>query len=66
MAVSRPARSVEEEIITYCTDTCNEASRLKNDIGPLERTRTQELMQRYLPRLLSWTSAGPPGSIRSG
>ncbi len=49
MAVSRPARFVEEEIIAYYTDTCDEASRLKNDIGPLERTRTQELMQRCLP-----------------
>ena len=49
MAVSRPARSIEEEIIAYYTHAYDETRRLQNDIGPLERARTQELMQRYLP-----------------
>ena len=49
MSAPRPARSIEEEIIAYYTYTYDETRRLKNDIGPLERTRTQELMQRYLP-----------------
>jgi SAM-dependent methyltransferase len=43
------APSIEEEIIAYYTRAYDETRRLQNDIGPLERTRTQELMQRYLP-----------------
>ena len=49
MALRKPVRSVEEEIIAYYTDSYDETRRLKSDIGPLERARTQELMQRYLP-----------------
>lgn len=49
MSASKPARPIEKEIIAYYTHTYDEARRLQNDIGPLERTRTQELMQRYLP-----------------
>jgi SAM-dependent methyltransferase len=49
MALRKPVRSVEKEIIAYYTDTYDETRRLKSDIGPLEQARTQELMQRCLP-----------------
>ena len=40
--------SVAQKIIDHY-NTYDEAGRLKNDIGPLELLRTQELIMRYLP-----------------
>jgi SAM-dependent methyltransferase len=41
-------KAAEEHIIDHY-NRYNEAERLKNDIGPLELARTQELLTRYLP-----------------
>jgi ubiquinone/menaquinone biosynthesis C-methylase UbiE len=48
MNQSEPSRSLEQAIIEHYT-AYNEADRLKNDIGPFEFVRTQELILRYLP-----------------
>ncbi len=48
MAGSTPASSSVQAIIAHYNQY-DEAERLKNDIGPLELVRTQELLERYLP-----------------
>ena len=37
------------EIIAYYTDSCEESERLTDGFGQLERSRTEELIVRYLP-----------------